>query len=145
MRINLNVVEIMKVAFITRTILCVSVSWQIFLLSGCQGMLFEEFRKRGEFLGSSSSLSFDSKFWKKDKKMRSQMCSILPLKLKGLKDTQVEELLGPPDERSGQNPKLKEPDCMAYEMQDKNGKPAMYLLVFLVNDIVDRVEMGLAK
>lgn len=135
----------MKVTFIIRSFLCVSTFAQIVLLSGCQQMMFEEFRKRGEFLGSSSSLSFDSKFWKKDKKMRSQMWSILPLKLKGLKDTEVELLLGPPDERSGQNPQLKEPDCMAYEMQDKKGKPAMYLLVFLVNDIVDKVEMGLPK
>lgn len=135
----------MKFTLISKKILCLSASAQILLLSGCGGMLFEEFRKRGEFLGSSSSLSFDSKFWKKDKKLRSQMCSILPLKLKGLKDTQVEEMLGPPDERSGQDPKLKEPDCMAYEMQDKSGKTAMYLLVFLTNRVVDRVEMGLPK
>jgi len=128
-----------------RLMLCLSVSAQIFVLSGCGGMLFEEFRKRGEFLGSSSSLSFDSKFWKKDKKMRSRMCSILPLKLKGLKDTEIEEMLGPPDERSGQNPKLKEPDCMAYEMQDKDGKPAMYLLVFLTDRVCNNVEMGLPK
>lgn len=135
----------MKVTLLFRLILCFGASAQILLLSGCQGMLFEEFRKRGEFLGSSSSLTFDSKFWKKDKKMRSQMCSMLPLKLKGLTDAQVEEMLGPPDERSGQNPSLKEPDCMAYEMQDKNGKAAMYLLVFLTDRKVDRVEMGLPK
>ncbi|MCW5823439.1 MAG: hypothetical protein KIT34_11600 [Cyanobacteria bacterium TGS_CYA1] len=135
----------MKFTFLSRSILCSIASAQILLLSGCGGMLFEEFRQRGEFLGSSSSLSFDSKFWKKDKKMRSQMCSMLPIKLKGLKDTQVEEMLGPPDERSGQDPKLKEPDCMAYEMQDKKGKTAMYLLVFLTDRVVDKVEMGLPK
>ena len=134
----------MKVALF-RSILCLSASSQILLLCGCQQLLFEEFRKRGEFLGSSSSLSFDSKFWKKDKKMRSQMYSMLPIKLKGLKDIQVEEMLGPPDERSGQNPALKEPDCMAYEMQDKNGKTAIYLLIFLTDRVVDRVEMGLPK
>lgn len=117
----------------------------VLMLCGCADMAFEQFRKRGEFLGNSSSVMFDSKFWKKDKKMRSQMSSILPIKLRGLKEKEVEEMLGPPDMRSGQDPKKAEPDCMVYEMQDKDGKVAMYLMVFISSGVVDKVELGLPK
>lgn len=117
----------------------------ILMLSGCADMAFEQFRKRGEFLGNSSSLSFDSTFWKKDKKMRSQMSSILPYKLKGLKEAEVAEILGPPDMRSGLDPKKAEPECMVYEMQNKDGKVAMYLMVFISSGVVDKVELGLPK
>lgn len=117
----------------------------LIMLSGCADMAFEQFRKRGEFLGNSSTVMFDSKFWKKDKKMRSQMSSMLPIKLRGLKEKEVEEMLGPPDMRSGQDPKKAEPDCMVYEMQDKDGKVAMYLMVFISSGVVDKVELGLPK
>ncbi len=114
-------------------------------LTGCNDWAFEQFRKRGEFLGSTSALLFDSKFWKKDKKMRSQMYTVLQSKLIGLKENEVQDLLGPPDMRSGQNPKLAEPDCMVYEMQDKEGKLAMYFMVFISDGKVNKVELGLPK